>query len=115
MKRMICLAALAVTLTVHAGASAQVIVYDNGGGFAGTGFAATSAGAGATADQSGVTVTAMFADDIVVAPGGGGQSASSVTFRVLNSNSAALTVRPILRFYADDAGGASPGTLISGF
>src|SRR5262249_15967293 len=42
-----------------------------------------------------------------------GQSVTQITWSVVNGNSVAVSARPRLRFYQDNAG--APGTLINGF
>jgi hypothetical protein len=58
----------------------------------------------------------MLSDDIKFAPNSAGQSVSQVTFSVFNFSPSfsAIRARAILRIYADDNGGAAPGTELAG-
>jgi hypothetical protein len=60
-------------------------------------------------------ITTLVADDITFAPGFTGDSISQVTFSTVNNNTAALTLRPRLRFWATDGTGGLPGTFLAGF
>ncbi|HRF59230.1 MAG TPA: PEP-CTERM sorting domain-containing protein [Fimbriimonadaceae bacterium] len=64
---------------------------------------------GGAALQSGNTITKLLADDIVPVGAGG---IVEFWFTVGNLNSVAVSARPRVRFYADNAG--APGTLLGG-
>lgn len=65
---------------------------------------------GGSVNQSGNTITKLLADDIVPVGAGG---IVEFWFTVGNLNSVAVSARPRIRFYADNAG--TPGAAIAGF
>jgi hypothetical protein len=66
---------------------------------------------GGAANQAGNTITTLVADDLLtVSPNA---VIDTITFSVANLNAVAVSARPRVRFYADNAG--VPGTLLNGF
>src|SRR5262245_34085550 len=104
------LGAVAAALALAGAAPAQAVTaYDNTATF--SGFGLVIAGAGQVGNR---LVTPLAADDIAVAPGLGGQAVTALTFSTANFSGGAVTVRPLLRFYAADGAGGLPGTYLGG-
>jgi hypothetical protein len=115
MKRLLTLAALALMLAASS-VSAQVQVYNNTEAFQGVGGTSTfnqaQLNGGATSGASG---TLLLADDLFLDPSAAGQLIGRMDWVVVNTDpTTALSVRPRMRFWADDGAGGGPGTLISG-
>jgi hypothetical protein len=92
-------------------ASAQAtVIYSDVTTF--TGFGYSDGGATVIAGDD---LTTMAADDITVAPGFAGAAVTAFTFSVANFNGAAVSARPLVRFYSDDGAGGTPGTLLASF
>ena len=65
--------------------------------------------------QNGNTITVLVADSIAFAGGTAPFNISKFYFTVANTNTVAVTARPIVQFYEADGPNGSPGTLISTF
>jgi hypothetical protein len=101
---------LPLTWMLIAGSAHAATIYSNVTNFSGSAFA--DGGATVTA---GTDTTKLIADDITVASGFGGAVVDSFSFAVANLNAAAVTARPLVRFYDDDGAGNGPGTLLGSF
>jgi hypothetical protein len=104
---------LAVPLVVlwAPAAYGQVIVYDSTTAT----FKGGSRNGGATLQGSN-TITVVEADDITPIAAAAGQSVTSFTFRVYNTDTtSAISARPRVRFWDSNGTGGGPGTLLAAF
>jgi hypothetical protein len=95
-----------------ASARADVLLYDNTSSITGNFFAN-----GGAATVGSTVATAMVADDITAGPGLGGLPVNSISFSLVNGNSAStaasVTFSPELLFYQSDPTTGAPTTLIT--
>lgn len=78
-----------------------------------TGYAAINGGAGVDPANAANTITKLMADDVNFHPYFIGQTINKMYFTVANLNSTAVSARPRIRIYADNAG--LPGNYITGW
>jgi hypothetical protein len=114
MRKVTCLVLLAMAAHVVP-ADAQIVAYDNT--VNSSGFFSPNGGAATSGTN---TITTLVADDISVDSAFVGSTISQITFAVVNGNTADVTVRPRLRFYAADdttnsAGAGGPGTVLAAY
>lgn len=108
MKQFVWMLALVAAALAPSQSVAQVISYDNTATSSGTGFIN-----GGTANQAGNLITRMVMDDINVISGQAGLTVTQINFSVFNSDVAAISARPRLRFWNADGPGGTPGTYLS--
>lgn len=97
---------VAIKADTGLGASDVADVYSNKTNFVGQAFSN-----GGTANQAGNLITRLVADNLVATQGN--VTIDAFTFSVANLNTVAVSARPRVRFYADNAG--TPGTYLTGF
>ena len=106
--KLVLISTLLICCTLNVNAQ-STIIYSNTTNFSGQGFA----NGGATV-SAGNTQTKFVADDIFFDPSvPAGTQLNGFTFSVANFNGAAVSARPLVRFYGDNAG--LPGVLLGGF
>src|SRR5262245_30551515 len=102
--------AIAVTLLLADISQAQFRVYNNIDPSIYSGFVYSNGGDGTIGANH---ITRLTADDIHFNPAFAGNSVTAIYFTVTNLNPVAVTARPRLRFYTDNAN--SPGNIMVGF
>lgn len=107
MKRFVWLA-VAVAFVLEVSASAQVIVYDNLNPANFSNFALNN---GDTMPFGSGLSTVLIAEDITPAIGSDGRSVISIAYTITNANTVPVSVRPLLRIFADN-GSNAPGALL---
>ncbi len=100
--------AVGVALGLVSAASAQVVVYDNLNPANSSGFSLNN---GDTMPFGSGLSTVLIAEDITPAIGSDGQSVISIVYTITNSNTVPVSVRPLLRVFADN-GSNAPGALL---